>query len=161
MGEAVAGLAEYEKTDPGWFERVSDEVKEIRTRPSFMKLRNEKGEFVEPLTHDNVICDEVIRSRANGPKVLLYLSDHPDELQRLRSLESRIDLQVEMRMLVKSLNGAVTAGAAPKARVSKAAAPVQPVTGAASTGNPDELDDEAPLAEFVRRGRLREASSRR
>jgi len=122
LGEAVSARKEYQKTDPDFMDRVSDEVKELALKPSFAR------DLHEQLTVDHVIADEIIHSGKHGPLLMLRLSDQPDELQRIRALRTPQEVQVEMRLLARSLNGAAPTATAPK-EVSKALPPVRPVAG--------------------------------
>ena len=150
---------EYAKTDGTWLEKVSEEVKAIANMPSIAVDREKVGA-------DHIIADEIIiadekdPSKAIGPRLMLHFTDHPEDLQRIRALRTYQAVQVEMRVLARSLNGAVTAGAAPKA-ISKASPPLRPVSGSPNTAESDEMDDDTPLAERVQRWNRRELRSQR
>jgi hypothetical protein len=100
-----------------------------------------------PLTVDNLIMGEVVYAREKGPAVLKHLSEHPEELQRLRALRTHPDIRVEVRYLAKTLGSTPDAIAGdppgdgerpPKAATSKAAPPFRPVSGAPHIADGDE-----------------------
>jgi len=112
---------------------------------------------------DNVIADEFLRAGKLGPRLMEYLSDNPTELQRLRKLRSSEDVQIEMRVIARTIGPAGDAtpgnppaaqGSGSKPELSKAKPLVPPVTGSPHTA--DELDDTAPLSAFVKRFGQRE-----
>ena len=79
------------------------------------------------------------------PDVLVFLdgdfSDHPEELKNILAMRTPTEIQVEMRILAKSL-GVATAGTAPRAEVSKARPLVRPVTGSPHTADTDDINDD-------------------
>ena len=161
LGRALAARKEYEKTDPAWFGKISEEVKTLANNPSVARDPEEKLRADHIIADEIILADEKDPSKAVGPRLMLHLTDHPDEFQRLRALHTPTEIQVEMRILARSLNGAVTAGAVPKAQVSKASPPLRPVSGSPHTADRDELDDDAPLSEHVTRWGRREQRSQR
>jgi len=93
----------------------------------------------EQVGPDNLLAAEVVYSGAKAPAILKHLTEHPDELQRLRALRTHEDIRVEVRVLAKTIGSQsdATAGEppekgdrAPKRETSKANPPVRPVTGA-------------------------------
>lgn len=125
LGQAVAARKEYEAVDPQWFGRVSDEVKQIANQPSIARDLEEK------LRADHVIADEIILAGQAGPKVMVHLSENPQELERMRGHKTPIDIQLDMRMLARTLNGSGAPQVAPqRTNVSQAKAPIRPVNGA-------------------------------
>jgi hypothetical protein len=116
----------------------------------------------QQITADNLIANEAIYLREQGPAVLEYLSEHLEELQRLRALGThpgslrRTHEAIRVRMgIIAGILGSksdATAGdppdegdGAPKRQTSKASPPVRPVTGAPhiadGDGAPREGDD--------------------
>jgi len=136
MSEAVDYRKEYSKQDATWEERISPEVKAVIPKLSIMR------DMHDPLESDNVIADELLNLRDAGPRLMLHLSEHPDEFQRIRALRNANEVQVEMRLLARSLNGAVTQATAPRGEVSRAKPPVRPVTGSSHTTDSIPGDDE-------------------
>jgi hypothetical protein len=148
LGEAVSARKEYQKTDPDFMDRVSDEVKELALKPSFAR------DLHEQLEAKHVIADEIIQAKKHGPLLMLYLSDHPDYLRGLQEMRTPQEIQVEMRVLAKSLSGAATTASVPKGEVSKALPPVRPVTGAppnvVEEGHTPERASKQGLDEYAR-----------
>lgn len=138
LGGAVEILKEYEKTDPQWIERVSDEVLEIKNSPSFLIPRDKEGNYLEPLGPRNVIADEMIRAKEIGPLIMLHFSHNPEELQRLLQTTSHQETQVEMRILARSMKAAP---GKKTVEVSNARPPVRPVAGTT------RISDDAPDSE--------------
>jgi hypothetical protein len=111
-------------------------------RPSFTRKDGER------LEARHIIMDEALNAE-NAPALLLHFVEHPDDLQRIKALRSIQDIQVEVRVLSKSLNGHSAAPTAPApVSVSMARPPVRPVTGSPHTA--DALRDDASYDEHVR-----------
>ena len=117
---------------------------------------------------DNVIADEFLRAGQMGPKLMEYLSDNPNELQRLRKLRSSEEVQIEMRVIARTIgprgdatpgNPPAAQGSGSKPELSKAKPLVPPVTGSPHTAD-GELDENAPLSQFVHRSGQRLLRSR-
>lgn len=150
LAKAIAARKEHEKTDPGFLSRLSPEMIAIVNKPSFARTLEEK------LGPEHVVSDEIINSGAAGPRLMLHFSDHPEELQRILALTQPIDVQVEMRILARTLGVASTA-INPKREVSKAPQPIRPVTGGPHIDDSDEPDENAPLSAFIKRDNARRA----
>lgn len=134
--------------NPDFWDRVTEDVASLRTTMSLDPQR-------ERPTAANAIADEIFNSEM-APALMLHLSEHPEDLQRIASLPSRAHVTREMAKLEARL-GAVTTATSPKpATVSKAAPPVRLVTGSPSAG--DDPDSEEDFGAMVRR---RRAASRR
>jgi len=161
LGKSVTARKEYEKVDPDWYSKLAPDVKDVANRPDIAR------EMHEPRTADNVIADEIILadkdnpSGAIGPRLMLHLSDHPDEFQRIRALTSSQAVQVEMRILARSLNGAASTATSPRKEASKAPTPIRPVIGGPNVSGDEDLDDDAPLSAYVKRWGKRELASSR
>lgn len=121
---------------------VSDEVRAMV--PSYRLGRD------DPWGPDNVIADEFMRAGDKVGPIMRYLSENPNELQRLRALRTPDDLKLEMRILARTIGprGDATAGTPPAAQgsgskpeTSKAKPPVPPVTGSPHTSDGPSDDD--------------------
>jgi len=134
LGKNAKIEKEYAKTDPEYLSKVSDEVKAIALKPSFAL------DLHEVPNADNVIADELFNSDTLAPVLKVHLSEHPEDLERIRNLQSWQEVQVEMRLLARTLNGAVSTATVPKGS-SKAKPPVQPVTGLPAASDPDIYGD--------------------
>ena len=155
LGQAISARKEYEKTDPGFLSRISEDVKAIANKPSFAR------DLDEPLEPKHIVSDEIILSKAAGPRLMLHLTDHPEDLQRILALDTPQEIQVEMRLLARTLNGAATTATSPKREVSKAPQPIRPVTGGPHIDGDEEPDDDAPLSAFIKGYSRRELRSTR
>jgi len=134
LGKNAAIEKEYAKTNPEYHSKVSDEVRAIALKPSFAL------DLHEVPNADNVIADELFNSDTLAPVLKVHLSEHPEDLERIRNLQSWQEVQVEMRLLARTLNGAVSTATVPKGS-SKAKPPVQPVTGLPAASDPDIYGD--------------------
>jgi len=134
LGKNAKIEKEYAKTDPEYLSKVSDEVKAIALKPSFALDLHEIG------NNDNVIADELFMADKMAPAIKLHFSENPEDLERIRNLQSFQEVQVEMRLLARTLNGAASTVTVPKGS-SKAKPPVQPVTGSPVASEPDIFGD--------------------
>jgi hypothetical protein len=108
----------------------------------------------QPIGPRNMIADEIILSE-QGPALMRYLADHPDDYQRIATLKSPPQVVREMAKLEARLDAAPTA-TAPRPSVSSARPPVRPVAGAPPTAEPDVFG-EVPFETFVARRRAQGA----
>jgi len=115
------------KADPQFYERLSTEV--LNLQPSFVMPPGSNLDVY------NGIADEILTS-GDAPRLMLYLSEQPSELQRLATLTPR-DLVRAMAKIEAGL-GAATSGK-PARPASQAKPPVQPVPG-----SPLSEDADAP-----------------
>lgn len=115
----------------------------------------------EPVTVDAILSGELAYTGERAPAVLRHLTEHPEELQRLRALRSHPEIRVEVQILARTLGSKpdATAGDPPgererpsKAATSKASPPVRPVTGAPhiADGNAAPREGES-FDEWIRR----------
>lgn len=136
------------KADPDWDSKISDDVWSL------------DGSFnVPPGERPTVrhwMGDEILLSD-KGPELMLFLSEHPEQAQRIASLRTQREVAREMAKLEDKLEGkdAVTAGTSSKPPVSTAKPPVRPVTGSPSTAEPDDdsLSDDAYISRAMNRAR--------
>lgn len=137
-----------------FLKEMSDDV--LTLEPSFFAL--ERGERPGPL---NALADEVLRAGEHGPRLMRYLTDNPDVIQRVSTLQPHEAGKFERIMgTIEAKLGDANAGAPPpKLEVSKAKPPVRPVTGSPKTDS-EELDDDAPLSAHVARFAQREMQLR-
>lgn len=129
------------KADPEFRSKISDEI--IDLEPSFEAVRASrmpKGE--------NWIADELFLSPEHAPALMLHLSEHPEEFQRIAALSSHRAVTREMAILVPRPE-AVTAGTSSEREGSKAKPPLRPVKGSPHTAD-TAPDDDAPYDEHVR-----------
>lgn len=86
----------------------------------------------EDITAHHVIADEIFTSE-HGPALMKHLSDHPDEFQRLATLQTPRDIAREVAKLEDRLSAATAGTSVAPLPVSKAKPPVKPVTGSPHT----------------------------
>jgi hypothetical protein len=108
----------------------------------------------------NWIADELVFSSENAPALMLHLSEHPDELQRIATLSSPRAVTREMAKLAARLEAA-SAGVSSKPEPSKAKPPVRPVTGSPHAADPTDVSEEMPFEEHVKRMNARDRSAQR
>ena len=128
-----AALNKAAEADPEFRERLDPEV--MGYGPSFML---EPGQRPGP---PNWIADELLSAPDRAPSLLLYLSEHPAERQRLVALSSPREVTRELTRISDRLDAANT-GPSSERRVSKAKPPVTPVTGSPNTADEDPSDDD-------------------
>lgn len=134
-----------------------------KARETFSTRLQEAGgqEFLDKISPDvlNISSDTplgvAIRDSEMAPKVMEYLTEHPEAFQALSGLHPAHVFR-EIGKIEGKLEGVASAGSAPQAKpvnpaVSKAKPPVRPVSGMASQGS--ELSDDTPFEEFVARRR--------
>jgi hypothetical protein len=145
LAKATAARKEYEKKDPQFSEKVSDEVKALANNPSFARDVN------EPLKADHVIADEIILSAEAGPLLMLHFTENPDELKRIQALRTPQEIQVEMRVLARAVKQAEPTKADKAiAAASKAKPPIKPLAGAPAGGEDEIPGDEASVEQHFR-----------
>ena len=148
MGFATA-LQETMQNDGDFMERVSPEVAGLM--PTF-----ELDDGRRP-SAKNWIADELVLSPKDAPALMLYLSEHPDEFQRIATLRSHREVTRELARLPLE---AAPAGTSPRGRnVSKAFPPIRPVSGEPHVTQGEGSDDES-FNDFMRREDAREAKRR-
>jgi hypothetical protein len=90
----------------------------------------------------NFAADEMLTSKSGAPRIMLYLSEHPDALQRLATLTDPRDAIREVARIDARLDAANPGPPASQAKpVSKAPPPIRPVTGAPPAAGPKNLED--------------------
>jgi len=144
-----------------WSEAVSaDPTFETSIRPDLLEMK--PWSYLTPeerqsATVYNAIAEEVLRA-SNGPQLLKYLSENFDtEFQRLASLQSPDDLRWSMAKLQGRLEAASSIGPASTPRpISSAKPPIKPMGSAPSAGDDDELSDDLPVEEYIRRANHRD-----
>jgi hypothetical protein len=102
-------------------------------------------------TAPNWLADEFILSPEQAPALMLHLTEHPEEFQRLVALPTRREVTREVTRLAARLEAA-TAGASPEPekQVSKAAPPVRPVTGAPYIADAEEYRPGMSFDDYAR-----------
>lgn len=133
----VVSEAEKALSEPGALDGVSPELTELE--PSFMA----RARGVTP-TPWHALADEVLRAGKNGPKLLRYLSDHPEELQGFDHLTR---YQFERKM--GEINGKLQAVTSAKpAKDDYAPEPFKPVRAVAGQAQHVERDEDEMSMDF-------------
>lgn len=124
-------------------DRYSDEVLSLQTEFQL-------PEGTQP-TGANWIANELFASPETAPSLMLHLSEHPEELQRIAALPNPRAVSREMAKLEARLEAA-TAGNSPRRdeEVSRAAPPVRPVTGKPYVIEGDTYREGMNLDEYAR-----------
>lgn len=117
---------EAAKADPAFTDKTRDLAGFLR--PSFLLGKG------EPRDQFTAIADEIITSE-QAPALMLHLSEHRDDLQRIASLGSPRAIAREMAKLEERLGAAPTSAPAPRGEVSKARPPIRPVAGTPYTAD--------------------------
>lgn len=132
-------LAKAREADPEFDTRIHPDISGLE--PSFTLPRDQNGR--RQIEGKNVLADEVVRSE-HGPEIMLYLSEHHDEYQRIAALRAPRDIVREVAIIEHSIkdatagNSSETVQPAPKPAPSKASAPVRPVTGSPYVASGDK-----------------------
>jgi hypothetical protein len=140
------------EADATFRDRISPEVTGLEVSAAVIE-RNERP------SGRNWIADEMFSAPDLAPGWALYLSEHPEDLQRIAALRTPREVTRAMAIL-PTRQDAATAGTSSKREVSKALPPPPPVGGAPHTDT-GELDDDAPLSARVRQFGERELRSQR
>lgn len=123
-----ASIAKAVETTPDFHERVSPEI--MGFMPSFTLDRN-----TQRPNATNGIADYLLSAPDRAPDLMLYLTEHPQDLQRIAALSSSHAVTRELAKLEARLD-AVTAGVSSEPpKSSQANPPVRPVTGAPSVAS--------------------------
>ncbi len=147
-------LTKAEKDDPGLLGKVDPRLLELT--PTFLLPPNQGP------TAASDIAQAVLESE-QSPVLLLHLSEHPDEMQRLLRLPD----SYAVARAIGALEARLSDGA-PKAEekkekeepVSQARPPVKPVSGSPQVGD-DEPGEDASLDDHIRIYNARDAKARR
>jgi hypothetical protein len=145
----ATAIQETLASDADFMDRVSPEVSALV--PTF-ELDDGRRPYAK-----NWIADELVLSPKDAPALMLYLSEHPDELQRIAALKSHREVTRELARL--PLEAAPTGTNSRGRSVSRAFPPIKPVSGEPHVAL-DEGSDEESFNDFMRREDAREAKRR-
>lgn len=129
-------------------DQIAPEV--LALQPSFTMR---PGERPTALT---CIADELISSE-HAPALMLHLSEHPEDLQRIAALSNSRDVSREMAKLEGRVSAAPAGNSERPATSSKAKPPVRPVTGSPTPAS-DDVDDDTPFEVHFRKMNARDKS---
>lgn len=132
-------------------ERIAPEVLDLK--PTFTLEANQRP------GPENVLADEILVS-PKGPDIMLYLSEHPDDLQGILRLGSAREIQRVVAILETRIGAAMPQPVvAQKLGASQAKAPIKPMAGSVATTD-DDLDDDASFDEHFKRMNSKDKSKR-
>jgi hypothetical protein len=115
---------------------------------------------IRPEVPINAPMAHIITGSPVGPELLLYLSEFPEESQRIAQLHPMLAIR-EMGKLEARCEAALHGNGSASLPAMSAAKPViKPVTGAPSRIERDD-DESLPVEEFIRRGNARDRAARR
>ncbi len=144
-------VAQAAVANPEFLSKADSRLLELT--PSFLLAPN------QPPGPDNCLADELTTSD-RGPEMMIYLSEHPDEVVKLLKSPTARSLTRAFAALESQLSGNGTAPEPkPKAlEVSKAPPPVRPVQASAHVG--EDLDDDTDLDTWITVQNARERKGR-
>lgn len=146
----------HKKVDPEWAKKVHPDLFKVLTETTSSIPPGQEGTW-HPR---HVIADEVHYAGEKAPALLIHLTEHPEELQRIIALRNPSAMQVEMRVLARSLpDAAHPSASAPKTQVSKAKPPVKALTGSPNTAE-NELTDSTSDEEYFRKMQAKRRAQR-
>lgn len=123
-------------------EKYSEEVLSLQTEFQIPEGTKPSGA--------NWVANELFFSPESAPTLMLHLTEHPEELQRLAALTSPRAVSREMAKMEARLEAATTATSPEREDVSRAAPPVRPVTGKPYVTESDEYRPGMSLDEYAR-----------
>lgn len=136
-------VQKYRATDPDFDTRVSQDILDLK--PSFVAIQ-----YRERPDARHFIADELVQDPENAPRLMVYLSQHKNEFQRIATLQSPREVTRALAMVVARLDAATSATSS-KAEVSKAPAPVRSVTGAPPAASGDVYREGMDFDEYYAR----------
>lgn len=156
IAERVDGFLQKVSKTPDVIERVDPRLAAFE--PSFTLPPG------TPMGPSNVIADEIISSEI-APELLMYLTEHEDEVRRILSLPdarsiSRAMAQLEFR-LKPSPGVAHTSQTGSVETVSFAKPPVRPLSTTSAPTSDEELSEDADFDTYARVMNARDARRRR
>ena len=135
------------EADADFRTKVSQDV--MGLEPSFALAQGQQP------NGSNWIADEFVSSPGSAPALMLHLSEHPEDFQRIAALSSPRAVTRELAK-IEAAQGAATAGNSSGPAVSQAKPPVRPVTGSPHTAEPD-VYGEMDFDTFLSRRRAKRA----
>lgn len=126
-----------------FLDTLSDDVRGIE--PSMVALARGERPNVR-----HALGDEFLRRGEQAPRLMRYLTEHPDVFQRVTSPTLRpSQFEREMGRIDAILDAAATADTPRRVEVSKAKPPVRSVAGSPSTSERDGPDESTSLKGYI------------
>ena len=146
--------------DSGVRENLSEDITSLKSTFALM-AENHRDGVQNPETARHWMMNEFLFSPEQAPALMLHLSEHPDEFQRIAALTTPRAVSRELAKIEARLEAATTGnGSKPKEEVSKAAPPVKPVSGAPYVAESAEYKPGESLDSYLARHRRRPTASR-
>jgi hypothetical protein len=170
-----AGKQQAEETDKQTRERVEREERERQQAAvvdahtkRIQKFSEENPNFVEvmktagDLPTNNAIDQHILHSE-DGPALMQYLAENPEEAERLAPLGWGPTL-VELGKIVATKLGTANTGSVPQRQsVTRTKPPISPVRGSAAVADDDASDDldDLPIDQYVEKKNAQERAKRK
>lgn len=152
--EFYGRLDEALQADPEFYNRVDQGL--VQVTPSFL-LRKD-----QPPSAESDVMQAIVDSE-HAAALLLHLSEHPDEMDKLRTMPDTHSVFRAMGRLESKVGGEPAPKAEPKPEdkpVSQAKPPVRPLTGSPQHSEED-VGDDSSLEDHIRIYNARDARARR
>lgn len=141
--QAETFVSKIKEALPDFKERIAPEILELK--PHFQLARGESP------TGENFLASELFYEPETAPAIMLYLSEHPDEFQRIAALSNPRAVSREVAKIEARLEAAIAGNSPePEKTVSKASPPIKPVSGAAYVAESDEYKEGMSFDEYAR-----------
>lgn len=152
--QLISQIDKFRESTQANVDRYSDDILSLRT-----EFQLQPGEVPNA---GNWIANELFVSPETAPSLMLHLSEHPDDLQRIAALPNPRAVSRELAKLEARLEAATTAPPSPeREEVSKANPPVRPVAGSPSVADGPEFREDMSFDDYYARNRKKfKAASR-
>jgi hypothetical protein len=146
--------------DSGVRENLSEDITSLKSTFALL-AENHRDGTQNPETARHWMMNEFLFSPEQAPALMLHLSEHPDEFQRIAALTTPRAVSRELAKIEARLEAATTGnGSEPKDEVSKAAPPVKPVSGAPYVAESAEYKPGESFDSYFARHRRRPSATR-
>ena len=135
-------LEKAAKDDPGFMDAITPALEAIGLPSRLLPSGHEPNAL-------SWIADDLFSAQERAPALLLYLSEQPDEIQRLAALSSPRAITRELAKIENRLDAATT-GTSSEREVSKANPPVTPVTGSPAVADGPRFREGMTLDDYGR-----------
>ncbi len=145
-------FSEAEKADPELFDKIDGRLLDIK--PTWMLPPGAEQ------NQTNGLADVIFESE-QGPQLLVYLTEHPEELSKILNMPSARAIERAVGRIEERLTAKPVEKEEKKAApVSKAPAPIRPVSSSSQTKGDEEPDENASADEHIRYWNAKERQRR-
>lgn len=132
VGQARSFIEKVKEAVPDFSERMAPAV--LKLRPHFALDQSERPDGT------NFLASELFYSPDSAPGVMLYLSEHPEELDRIGAMATPREVSRAVGRIEDRLEAAAPAGngEGKEKPTSKAAPPIKPVSGASVVADDED-----------------------